>query len=227
VTLCVYALTGSASPVSGSGLAGERLHLVRESSISAVVGRLKVAPRPSAETLRGYDRTVRRLAEHVPALLPARFGTCFEDPEELRFVLRSRRAPVQRALAHVRNRVQMTVRIVSASDAVGTPQPTREKSRAERAGHPAGRGAAYLRDRAAAAARERQIAGFDPVRAAVARWVRDEKVERQGPIITVYHLVPRSAAGAYQRAVLHAAAASGLRVVVSGPWPAYAFADTL
>jgi hypothetical protein len=52
-------------------------------------------------------------------------------------------------------------------------------------------------------------------------------VEKRASIATVYHLVPRASAGAYRRALARAAAAEGVRVVISGPWPPYAFADPL
>jgi len=42
---------------------------------------------------------------------------------------------------------------------------------------------------------------------------------------SVYHLVPRASAGVYRRALEAAARDAGLRVVVSGPWPPYAFSS--
>jgi hypothetical protein len=88
-----------------------------------------------------------------------------------------------------------------------------------------GPGGAYLRERAAAAARERDVPGFEPVRAAVRRWVRDERVEKREGVASVYHLVPRASADSYRTAAERAGADSGLRVVVTGPFPPYAFAD--
>jgi hypothetical protein len=82
-------------------------------------------------------------------------------------------------------------------------------------------GTAYLKARAA----ERDVPEFAPVRAVVRRWVRDERVEKRGRLASVYHLVPRGAAPAYRRALEAAAAAAGLRIVVSGPWPPYAFSS--
>jgi hypothetical protein len=55
--------------------------------------------------------------------------------------------------------------------------------------------------------------------------VRDERVEKRERVATVYHLVPRASAEAYRRAIDRAAAAARLQVIVSGPWPAYAFVD--
>ena len=249
MTLCVYALTGGAVRVSARGLAGERLQVYAHGAVAAVAGRLSRAPDPSPELLRRYDGAIRRLAESLPAVLPVRFGTCFDDPAELAFVLRSRGASLGRAVAHVRNRVQMTVRLIedplqrarpgeagaakpdsqarggapSVSPGSSSPRsPDSERPQRARIS-----GTAYLQGRAEAVARANEIPGFEPVRDAVRRWVRDERVERRGAIASVYHLIPRTAADGYRRAIGRAAAGGGLRVVVSGPWPAYAFADTL
>jgi hypothetical protein len=58
---------------------------------------------------------------------------------------------------------------------------------------------------------------------AVRRWVRQERVEERGGVLSVYHLVPRTAAGSYARAVSRAFADTA--VVVTGPFPRFAFAD--
>ena len=213
--ICVYALTGRQSaPPRGRGLAREPLRVLTAGAVSAIVGTLPRAPSASRDQLTRYDAVIRGLAERLPAVLPARVGTCFPDPEELRMVLQSRQLTFRRALAHVRGRAQMTVRVI------GVPGPPRASSPAHAGTRPTG--TEYLRGRAAA---EREISGFDPVRDAVRRWVRDERVEKQKNIASVYHLVPRRAAPSYRRALERAAAAAGLQVVVSGPWPPYAFAE--
>jgi hypothetical protein len=107
---------------------------------------------------------------------------------------------------------------VVVSAAGHTPEPTPPASRAARTG------ADYLRARAAEAARARAVDGFEPVRLAADRWLRDERVEKLAGIATVYHLVPRGSVHAYRVAVERAAAGAGLRVAISGPWPPYAFA---
>jgi hypothetical protein len=88
-----------------------------------------------------------------------------------------------------------------------------------------GTGADYLRGRAAAAARARQVPGFEAVRARVGRWVRAERIEHRAGVATIYHLVPRATATSYRTTVERTAAAAGIRCVVTGPWPPYAFAD--
>ena len=221
MTLCVYAIASRpARPPAAIGLAGERLQIVSEGPIAAIAGELSRPPRPSARHLQRYDAAVQNLAAHLPSVLPARFGTCVESRDELAFVLRSRRRSLQRALAHVRNRVQMTIRIVDGGSAARNSDagsPSREPE--------AGPGAAYLRARADAAARARQVPGFEPVRDAVQRWVRDERVERHAGVTTVYHLVPRASVEAYRRAAARAASQTDVNLILTGPWPAYAFAQ--
>ncbi len=84
-------------------------------------------------------------------------------------------------------------------------------------------GREYLKARARAAAAARVVPGFEPVRDAVVRWVRDERVEHRGAVSSVYHLIPRASTEAYRRAAQTSADAAGLRVIISGPWPPYAF----
>ena len=86
-------------------------------------------------------------------------------------------------------------------------------------------GGDYLRARAREAAAQRRVPGFEPVRAAVARWVRDERVEHRDGVSTIYHLIPRASSARYRQALEDAAAAAALPAVVTGPWPPYAFAS--
>jgi len=71
----------------------------------------------------------------------------------------------------------------------------------------------------------RAIPGFGPIRAAVQRFVKDERVEKRSGVVTVNHLVPRTAVMPYVAAVRRAASDNHLRLTVSGPWAPYAFAD--
>jgi hypothetical protein len=233
MVVCVYALVSSGTqPLRARGLHGERLRRIGHGPVAAIIGELPKTPRPSTRNLRRYDPIVRGLAARFPAILPARFATCFAAADELFVILDSRRQEFQRALAHVRGRVQMTVRIVGAGEAGRAGEASRVDSAAPPAplappAPPALSGTAYLRARADAVARERHLPGFDPVREAVRRWVRDERVEKRAGIASVYHLIPRASTDAYRTALDRAANDVGLRVLVTGPFPAYAFAERL
>ena len=85
-------------------------------------------------------------------------------------------------------------------------------------------GRRFLQRRAA----ELQIPGTEPLRVAVKKWVRAERTERhdRGRLAgSMYHLVPRRAATAYRDALQRAAGDAGLTIIVTGPWPPYAFAE--
>jgi hypothetical protein len=69
------------------------------------------------------------------------------------------------------------------------------------------------------------VPAFAPLRAAVRRWIRDERVEKHDRVASIYHLVPRGSIDRYTSAIERAAREAGVRMIVSGPWPPYAFAD--
>ena len=217
--VCVYALIASSSRVVGSGMSGERLRAVTAGGIVALVGELRRAPKPTMTNLRRYANVIEKAAAQTPAILPVRFGTGMADLDEVTFVLQSRQDALRRRLRAVRGRSQMTIRVVlggsgkPGSDPGDGPSPGSDP------------GTQYLQQRAITAARAREIPGFAPIRAAVKRWVKDERVEKRAGVATVNHLIPRSSVGTYRSAVERAAERAGLRVMVTGPFPPYAFAE--
>jgi hypothetical protein len=218
MTLCVYAVAlRPERRITLRGLDGERLRAVTVGRVSAIVGEVTRPPKATQRTVREYSEVAQLLSERLPAMLPARFGTCVQDLIELTFILQSRQQTLLRNLRDVRGRVQMTGRIL---------QPPGPEGVASASNASASSGADYLRARAAAAARDKEVVGFAPVRAAVRRWIRDERVEKQGTVASVYHLVPRGQAEKYRRALEQAAQHAGLRLTVSGPWPPYAFSTS-
>jgi hypothetical protein len=210
----VYGVTGvTAGRIGVRGMSGETLSGVAAGGVRAIVGTAPRTSRASVDALQRYDRVVRALWSTRPALLPARFGTEFETVEDLKRMLVSR--PMTADVRRVRGRAQMIVRVLGV-----TTGPRQDATRRPRASS----GTAYLHARAADAARARHIPGFDDVRGRVARFVRGERVEPWKGGTTVYHLIPRGSATAYRRTLEQGAAAAGIRVVVTGPHPPYAFA---
>jgi hypothetical protein len=220
VTVCVYGLTTDRRVPR---VEGARLRLIRRGRVAAIVADVRRTPAPTATQLRQYHRVVAAIGTEVPALLPARFGTVM-DEAELATVLAIRAQWLLNALQQLRGRVQMTIRM--PDETLGARTPTRARPARSRGGtdRSARRpGTAYLQARAAAAAAGRDVPGFEPVRTAVSRWVRDERIERAHGVTTVYHLVPRHRVGAYLRSAASAIAHADLRAVLSGPFPPYAF----
>ena len=213
MTLCVYAIAASGSgSVEASGR--PRLTRVPVGRVDAIVGRVGRPPRVTARALQRYDRVLKALWGSTPALLPVRFGTVVSDAAELERILEPRQAALVRQLSLVRNRAQMTVRIVASTRPRASRRGTRPRS-----------GAEYLRRRAAAARLESEAPELVPLRRAVERWIRAERVDRHLEVATLYHLVPRAATDRYVAAIAHAARAARSGVLISGPSPPYAFAD--
>jgi hypothetical protein len=195
------------------GVDNEPLDQITVGGISAVVGESRRVQRPTSAVLSRYAAIVGRIGERAAAVVPARFGTEVTNVDELTSILRLRQSGLARTLRHVRHRVQMTVRVIGLRK-VDPPKPARRTT-----------GTAYLRDRATAATLLYALPDIEPVRAAIARWVRDERVDVHERVTTVYHLVPRQSAVAYARAIEAAAERAGVRAIVSGPWPPYAFSE--
>jgi hypothetical protein len=227
----VYAVvSGASGPLRSDGAAGERLRRVRVSGLDLVIGLLPRLPRPTPAALTRYDAAVRRLMDTHGSVLPARYGTCAATLEELTATTLDRREALRRSLRLVRHRVQMTVRVFGPGSDRGRtgvrprsdPGPTLVRPRSECEYGPT-QGRQFLQRRAA----ELQIPGSEALRVAVRKWVRAERAERhdRGRLAgSMYHLVPRGAAPAYRTALQRAALAAGLTIIVSGPWPPYAFA---
>jgi hypothetical protein len=188
----------------------EPLQALRIGHVDALVGRVRAVPKPTDANLRRYDRVMSALWRRMPALLPVRFGTSARNVADLEVMVRDRERVVRSRLRAVRNRAQMTLRFASSNSSEVRPATIEHVS-----------GTQYLRARQ----REYAVPAFDPLRGAVRRWIRDERVEKRGGVATIYHLIPRGSADRYQSAIEDAARETGARVIVSGPWPPYAFAD--
>jgi hypothetical protein len=203
----------------GRGLRGEWVRAVRAGGLIVAAGAMDAAPRPSLRAVRAHDATVRRLAGVASAVLPVRFGTLVGDAAELDRRLEAQAPALARALALVAGREQMTLRVAAPG-----PRPGGGLRARRAAGRPGGPGARYL----VRLARARAVPGLAPLRAAVRRFVRAERVEPDPAVagaVRVHHLVDRGRSGAYAAAVRSAARAlPGLRLTVTGPWAPYAFA---
>jgi hypothetical protein len=203
MTVNVYAITNSRTVPEIAGL-----RAVRVGALTALVTDVRRPPAATTANLRKYHRTLAVIADATPATLPVRFGTTMSEPE-LAIILFSRATSLTATLRRVRGRVQMTLRLPGRSGAATRPPAKPVKS-----------GREYLRT---LAARERDIPGFDVVRKTLSPWIKEERIDRRGTIVSVYHLVARRSAAAYARRATAAMADAGLVVVVSGPFPPYAF----
>jgi hypothetical protein len=213
--LCVYVVCSRLrARVDLTGISGEPLRVIAAAGLAAVVGEVARVPRASLAAFRRHDAVVHALAGRLPAVIPVRFGNCLRGVDELRLVLEERGAPLRAALRKVRGRVQMTLRGIDDVHASPPPPIVRR--------HYAS-GRAYLRARMRSASREHEGHSLVRLLPAVSRWVRAEKIERRAGIASVHHLVPRGCVAAYARAMHRTAEAAGVRMILTGPFPPYAF----
>jgi hypothetical protein len=199
----LYALLNATpSCETGFGVCAEQLRLVVLGDLVALVGDVGEPPAPTALTLRMQDGVLRRLAAAVDSVLPVRFGTLLADDAALAESLASRRPQLARALGRVSGCEQMTLRVWGEVTAAA-PRPVHEWTH--------------------------RVPELDPARHRLADLGREERAERHDrpPLLaTVQHLIRRGAGGRYIGEI--DAARDGLRpwrVSVTGPWPAYAFAE--
>jgi hypothetical protein len=211
--LLVYAL---ASKLDARALEGG-LTSIELGGISAIVARVEQAPAVETDVLLAFDRVMRRLFEAAEAMLPVRFGTVLRDRALLAVHVEEARDALERALALVAGRAQMTLRLS------GTPAfaPSQELARPST-------GTEYLARKFEQHRRAQSVPELDPIKPLLDRLVVAERSERhEAPpwFASAYHLVERRRLDDY--AVLVRALAprlTGVRTKLSGPWPPYAFA---
>ncbi len=205
-----------------TGVDAEPLTLVRAHRIAAVIGVCSTdAPIDvvSRRALQRHDRLVRALANRATAVLPARFGVRTARRGDVREFIRGGHRVLRSALELVRNREQMTVRIVRRT-AIRPAVAARPTSAAP--------GRAYLLSRVT-----QPLSVLPELRAAAALWAEHVRAERgqrsrQAALLTIFHLIDRGTGPAYRRVLRKAAATvPDLELRVSGPFPAYAFTPWL
>lgn len=164
-------------------------------------------PPPTDDELRLQHAAVIALSRRVEALLPARFGSLI-DRAALARMFDGHLEQIREALDDVRSRVQMTVRVLGRRPPSASP-----------AANASGRDYLTARHRALEPplppAAAKVLEQLEPL------VVRSRREHGGGQLLaTVYHLVNAKDVARYKRAARGVTAA---RVVVTGPWPPFAF----
>jgi hypothetical protein len=219
---------------AGKGLTGA-LSVRKLAGAFVVVERRADVPPVAFGSLKKHQAVVARLAAHVPAILPVRFGTLLE-PAHLEEAVQERDEEIAEAFDRVRGRVQFTWRVRGARrEARGAGREARgARGEARGAGHEARSargeartGAEYLRQ-AARAADPAPPAAFRTLRTRLAPLIAGERYQPGTAVLleAVYHLVEQDRADRYRAA---AAAITKARpaLTVTGPFPPFAFAPEI
>ena len=210
--LYVYALAEPGLPRT-LRIAGHHLRVVPIDGIDAIVG-----PHPATLDLPALQRQhgiVVALAERGCAVLPARVNSTVAEPA-LRAAVAARRETLLDALALVRNRRQMTIRLYRAD-----PTPVTAPGAPES-------GTDFLERRRAA--HRLEVPELATIRTVLGQHVAEERVEAgtDGARVVVHHLVEVTRLARYGRqASTLQRELPATRLRVSGPWPAFAFTPEL
>jgi len=210
-----------------TGVGGAPVRLLSLGRLSAAVsdtGEESVAV--TEENLLAHNRVnAAALAGSTP--LPFRFGTR-AAPERLAEYAASNEAALAEALARVRGRVEMGVKLMSKAEGEGREAEGKSEDAA------VGRGTAFLLKK------RREVLGGEAAKLraeALAAWLAEgvaglarESSVRFSPseaiVVRAAHLVERERVEEYRRRLRGLRAARpDLRLLASGPWPPYSFGE--
>lgn len=190
--------------------------------LAAVVSEMEEpAAAPSVSSLLEYERIVAAIHARQ-TVIPLRYGCLMEDEEQIVRLLEDRRQEYEALLDRLEGMTEMGIRALWPARSA----PLREV--------PQSPGAAYLaslRNRYhspdALAAEESLLA--DRIAALLRRWFTGQRREispsRQGRLLSLYFLTPKSRAGEFRRMAREISPPRGVKVLLSGPWPPYSFVD--
>jgi Gas vesicle synthesis protein GvpL/GvpF len=219
--LYLYALADRLSDISDlTGIQSERLELVAQKNAVVVAGIVERAPAVDLPGLKAQDALVRELHQRARALLPMRFGTTASDLGDLARLIEGRPGLLDR-LAAVQGCEQMIARVVTL-DRGDAAESSDVRSAAADSELP---GTRYLESRARLKTASPELIAVSRAPGQLQRDVRVQPAHQFGLHGSVYHLIERGRAVEYRSAVDQAAAGlHGVRVIVTGPFPPYAFA---
>jgi hypothetical protein len=206
----LYVLAFTDTPLERWTVGRHRLQAVVVNGLCAIWERRDTAPAASEEELREQHALILAVAARVTAILPVRFGALL-GRRELVALIRSHEAEIRQGLEIVRDRVQMTLRVVGTRRAPPAVQ--------------ASSGREYLERRLRAASPSLP----PPARAVLAALQPMVVGERREPgvgslLATVYHLIDAGDVARYTRVVKKR---SNRRMILTGPWPPFAFTPQL
>jgi hypothetical protein len=206
---------------AGRGLTGA-LSIRKLAGAFALVERRADVPPTEFGSLKKHQEVVGRIASRVPAILPVRFGTLLESAD-LEESVRDRDEEIAEAFDMVRDRVQFTWR----RRVRGARRRADGDSKSETPADLPKSGAEYLRQ-AARAASPAPPASYRALGATLGPLVAARRYQPGTAVLAeaVYHLVEKKHVRRYLAAA-DSLKSSSPALVMSGPWPPFAFAPEI
>ena len=215
-----------------TGIQGKTVLVADRSGLGAAVSEIaQIDPVPDVATVLTYEGVVEYLFGQQ-TIIPMRYGCTVPDRTELDALLDGRHKDCEALLHRLDGLAEMGIQFAAstcdAGPAVDSPEVQPAYS------HPSDRsGVSYLlakkqhygsADRVAEARNQRVMT---VCQALSGRFVR-HKVEppaSRAPVVSIYFLVPRGSVESFREASRRCLEARLTKLVVSGPWPPYNFAD--
>jgi hypothetical protein len=197
----------------GRGIGRRPLSLVRAGDAFVAIERYE--PRQATVVaLTAHERVVRRLWRLLPAVLPFRFGAIAPSAAAVRTWMAPLAESLEEAFDRVRGAGQFTLRVSGLSTPVGSVDRS------------AGPGTQWLAKRAATNTVP-ELAGVTEATRPLARAMRVERHDRAPQFASVYCLVARGDVKEWRSAFARSLGTlpGGVRVTMTGPWPAWSFAE--
>lgn len=232
----VYCLAWDLGPLERPcrGLDGATVEVVKVARVSAVVSEVGPGgPVADAGRAQTHHRVVQGAWGSSASVLPCRFGTVFPDVGALQVLMKRDYRRFRAALSRVRGKAEVGVRVLLEGRRPGSAGE--KDARGDGAELPPG--AQYLlakRDRVRVA-RELRVRARRVSReldeAMAPFWSEVEAHERaagDGLLLTLSYLVERAKLPSFQGAYrAFQRRRPGLKLLWSGPWPPYSFAEFL
>ena len=209
--LYLYAIAAALGDIAGlRGIQDEPLTRFSFRDALVIGGEITALPTIDAETLKAQDALVRALHDRSAALLPMRFGMTIPEVAAIHAALAN--LSIMRKLQEVRGREQMTLRVLGAD-------PSDQSAENQTSG------TAYLMARAKQRWPSDEMRAVSSGAASLVRGVHVDSIHQQGVHGSLYHLIDRGQSEEYTRMIqMSAAQVPHVRVIITGPSPAYAFA---
>ncbi|MGA1982217.1 MAG: GvpL/GvpF family gas vesicle protein [Acidobacteriaceae bacterium] len=195
------------------------IRIVTGHGFAAVVSQVEESTRgPSISSLLAFEKVVEAVAVRQ-TVVPMRYGCLMESEEQVVQLLGDHRQEYEALLVRLCGMTEMGIRLLWPASVPHLPD------------HPKSPGAAYLtslRNRYQQdALAEEEILLADRIVTALARWFVEQRREvsssDQGRLLSLSFLVQKVHVDEFRETVRKVSTPSGVKLLMSGPWPPYNF----